>query len=273
MNEAGRAAAEQVAEVLRARLLDGALPPGAHLSEEQLAAEFGAGRYTVRAALRTLATAGLLTHVRHRGAFVPDLTIDRVDELFGYRAVIELGALRLALAGGRDLAPVESAVADLEAVDRPSDQPSDQPRDQPSDQPRDRRGGPPAAWHDVTAAHRAVHHALVAAAGNPRLLTAYSACEDELQFLLAFARPEFTPGRLARLHQELLTNFGRGVEKAQRALADDLEVGRQGLVRALALPTDSRAAPAADSPAGPPAASPADPPRPKSPAGQGRTPR
>ncbi|MGW0227738.1 GntR family transcriptional regulator [Actinopolymorpha singaporensis] len=251
MGEVSRAAAEEVAEVLRARLLDGALPPGAHLSEEQLAAEFGVGRYTVRAALRALVTAGLLSHVRHRGAFVPDLTIDRVDELFGYRAVIELGALRLALAGGRDLAPVESAVAALEAVDRP--------------------GGPPAAWHDVTAAHRAVHHALVAAAGNPRLLTAYSACEDELQFLLAFARPEFTPGRLARLHRELLANLDRGVEKAQRALADDLEVGRQGLVRALALPpdapTDARTDPQTDSPTDPPT----DPPEPKSPAGQGRT--
>ncbi|MET9021370.1 GntR family transcriptional regulator [Actinopolymorpha sp. NPDC004070] len=249
MSEASRTAAEQVAEVLRARLLDGALPPGAHLSEEQLATEFGVGRYTVRAALRALVTAGLLTHVRHRGAFVPDLTIERVEELFGYRAVIELGALRLALAGGRDLAPVAAAVAALEAVDRP--------------------GGSPAAWHDVTAAHRAVHHSLVAAAGNPRLLGAYSACEDELQFLLAFARPEFTPGRLARLHRELLTNLDRGVEKAQRALADDLEVGRQGLVRALALPTD----PPVDPPAAQPTAPPSDPPRPKSPAGQGRTPR
>ena len=212
-----RAAAEHVAEELRTALLDGTLPPGSHLSEEQLAERFAVGRYTVRSALRSLVTLGLLVHERHRGAFVPALSGERVDELFAYRSVVELGSLRLALERGHDLSPVERAVVELEAVDAP--------------------GGHTFAWHDVTAAHRAVHHAIVAAAGNPRLLAAYSACEDELQFLLAFVRPEFTPGRLARLHRDLLNRLGHGVAAAQAALADDLEIGRQGLVRALEIPS------------------------------------
>jgi DNA-binding GntR family transcriptional regulator len=213
MGDGRTAAAERVAEVLRTELLDGAMAPGSHLSEEQLAARFEVGRYTVRAALRSLVTAGLLVHERHRGAFVPSLTRDRIDELFAYRSVVELGSLRLALDRGHDLRAVEDAVVELERIDRPD--------------------STPAAWHDVTAAHRAVHHAIVAAAGNPRLLAAYSACEDELQFLLAFLRPEFAAGRLATLHRDLLRRLADDVESAQAALADDLEVGRQGLLRAL----------------------------------------
>jgi DNA-binding GntR family transcriptional regulator len=213
MGDGSRAAAEEVAEVLRAELLDGAMAPGSHVSEEQLATRFGVGRYTVRSALRSLVTAGLLVHERHRGAFVPSLTRDRIDELFIYRSVVELGSLRLALDRGHDLRAVEDAVVELERIDRP--------------------GHPRAAWHDVTAAHRAVHHTIVAAADNPRLLAAYSACEDELQFLLAFLRPEFAAGRLATLHRDLLRRLADGVEAAQAALAADLEVGRQGLLRAL----------------------------------------
>ncbi|MEQ7005242.1 GntR family transcriptional regulator [Actinopolymorpha sp. B17G11] len=213
MGDGSRAAADEVAETLRTELLDGIRPPGSHLSEEHLAERFGVGRYTVRAALRSLVTAGLLVHERHRGAFVPTLTRDRIDELYAYRSVVELGSLRLALDREQDLRPVEDAVLELERIDRP--------------------GGTHGAWHDVTAAHRAVHHAIVAAAGNSRLLAAYSACEDELQFVLAFLRPEFAPGRLATLHRDLLRRLADGVEAAQAALADDLEVGRQGLLRAL----------------------------------------
>ncbi|WP_020573108.1 GntR family transcriptional regulator [Actinopolymorpha alba] len=215
MHAANQAISEQVAEALRAELLDGALAPGSHLSEEQLAERFGVGRYTVRSALRSLVTAGLLVHERHRGAFVPELSRARIDELFTYRSVVELGSLRLALERGHDLRPVERAVIELERVD-------------PAGEAHRH-----VAWHEVTAAHRAVHHAIVAAAGNPRLVAAYAACEDELQFLLAFIRPEFRAGRLARLHRDLLNRLGSGIAGAQAALAADLEVGRQGLVRAL----------------------------------------
>lgn len=208
-----QAAAEQIAAVLRGELLDGMLPPGTHLSEERLAARFGAGRYTVRSALRSLVTGGLLVHEPHRGAFVPRLSRDRIEELFTYRSVVELGSLRLALERGHDLRPVERAVVELERLDRPDDH--------------------TVAWHDVTRAHGGVHHAIVAAAGNARLLAAYTACEDELRLMLAFLRPAFEPGRLAQTHRQLMDHLGRGLAAAHAALADDLEMGRLELLRAL----------------------------------------
>lgn len=194
---------------LRADLLDGRLPPGTHLSEEQLAVQFGVGRYTIRAALRSLVTAGLVVHERHRGAFVPALTVDRIDELFAYRSVIELGSLRIALQRASNLSRVEDAVRELERLDGV------------------------APWHDVTAAHNAVHRAIVAAADNPRLLSAYDACEDELQFMLAFLRPGFPDHTLARRHRALMADLQRGPDAAATALADDLEFGRSGLARSL----------------------------------------
>lgn len=205
-----RTAADQVAKQLREELLDGLRPPGSWLREEALAERFEVGRYTVRAAFAQLVSAGLLVYERNRGVFVPELTTRRVDELYGFRSVVELGALRTALHLGADLAEVEMAVRALEAL--------------PDD----------ALWHDVSAAHGGIHHAIVAAAANPLLLASYETCEDELRFMIAFVQPDFTPGRLAILHRRLMSRLHQGGEIAVRALAYDLEVsGRTALRRAL----------------------------------------
>lgn len=203
-------APNRVAEALRCELLDGVFPPGTRLKEEDLAARFEVGRYTVRSALRSLVSSGLLGHEPNRGAFVRELTRERIDELFDFRAVVELGSLRLALERGADLGAVERKVRALEALDAD------------------------APWHLVTAAHGDVHHAIVQASGNPRLAAAYASCEDELQFMCAFTRPDFAPGELAALHRTLVTALQTGGETALRALRHDLEVsGRNAMVAAL----------------------------------------
>ena len=201
---------QRIATELRDDVLDGVLLPGSRLREESLCRRFGTGRHTIRAALNLLVVAGLVTHERHRGASVRPLTRNRLDETFRFRAVIELGSLRLAQSRGADLTPVEDAVAELESL--------------PDGTP----------WRRLTEAHGRIHHEIVAAAGNSRLLEAYRGCEDELQLLFAVIQPDFSATLLARLHRDLVDGLQVGGEIAVRALTYDLEQsGRTSVLRAM----------------------------------------
>lgn len=207
-------AAATLADKLRAELLDGTLPPGSRLKEEELAERFSAGRYTVRSALRTLVAAGLLEHELNRGARVPYLLPARVDELYAYRTVLEVGALRLAQAQGEPLAPIEKVTAAL--VELPDD----------------------TSWPEVIGVHQEIHRAIVRWSGNNRLLAAYALCEQELAFVVASTRPNYTARQLAELHIRLLDQLRRGGERASAALTRDIETGRRAVHEAMHTETD-----------------------------------
>lgn len=203
-------APERIAAELRDDVLNGVLAPGHRLREEVLCARFGAGRHTVRAALRLLAAAGLAVHERHRGASVRPLTRERIEQTLSFRAVLELGSLRLALARGADLSPVDSAVRALE--------------DLPDGTP----------WRRVVEVHGRIHSEIVRAADNQRLLESYQSCQDELQQLFAVLRPDFSLRDMSRLHRQLVERLHDGADAAVQALADDLELaGRAAVLHAL----------------------------------------
>ncbi|WP_051791228.1 GntR family transcriptional regulator [Amycolatopsis jejuensis] len=190
-----------IAHALRDDLLDGALEPGTRLTEEALTARFGCGRHSVRAGLQTLVSEGLLEHQRNRGIVVPAVTTDRIDDMCSYRSILEIGALRLALAEGADFSAVEEAVRHLESL----------PKEAP--------------WRHVIEAHSAVHSAIVEAGGNPRVVAAHQACQNELNCMLATIRAVFSAPQLAAMHRHLADQLKVGGEAALRALEDDLELG------------------------------------------------
>ena len=202
-------AAAVLAEKLRRELLDGTLPAGARLKEEDLAERFGVGRYTVRSALRTLVAAGLLEHEVNRGARVPVLLPARVDELYEYRTVLEVGSLRVGLVRRQPLTDIEEATAAMAGL--------------PPDTP----------WPEVIGTHQEIHRAIVRWSGNTRLLEAYDLCEQEIQFVVASTRPDYTVQRLAALHTGLLTRLRLGGARAATALARDIETGRKAVHDAL----------------------------------------
>ena len=206
-------APERVASLLRDELLEGVHPAGTRLREELLAERFDVGRHTVRAALRMLVERGLVVHERHRGAVVPPLSRRRIDEIFDFRIVLEVGALRMALAASADLAPVREAVEGLERLAR--------------------RPTPPS-WREVTEAHGRVHEAIVRVADNAHLRAAFDRCQDEVRILLTAIRPDFDAERLAVIHRELLDRLELGGDDAVRALVDDLNLaGRAAVLAAL----------------------------------------
>ncbi|MFJ5987103.1 GntR family transcriptional regulator [Lentzea sp. NPDC092896] len=208
-----QAAPERIAAAVRGELLDGVHPVGTRFREEDLAERFEVGRYTVRSALRLLVERGLVVHERHRGAVVPQLSKERIDEVFDYRKVLELGALRMALAAGADLGPVVAEVERLEALAERTTRPS---------------------WRELTRVHSAIHTAIVAAAGNRHLLDSYQRCEDEVRLLLTFVRPDFDVVRMAAVHRGLVEKLRLGGEAAVDALTEDIDhTGRAALLVAL----------------------------------------
>ena len=202
-------AAAVLAEKLRAELLDGTLPPGARLKEEALAERFAVGRYTVRSALRTLVAAGMLEHEVNRGARVPELSAARVDELYEYRTILEVGSLRAGMARHQPLTVIEEATAALVRL------------------------SPETAWPKVIDVHQEIHRAIIGWSGNTRLRDAYALCEQEIEFVVASTRPDYTGIRLAELHVSLLARLRLGGDRAASALARDIEVGRKAVHKAI----------------------------------------
>jgi DNA-binding GntR family transcriptional regulator len=86
--------AERVAELLRHRVIEGDLPPGTRLSEEQLVEVLHVSRNTLREAFRLLTHEGLLVHHLHRGVFVPELDEDDLTDLYRLRRTIECDVVR-----------------------------------------------------------------------------------------------------------------------------------------------------------------------------------
>ena len=80
------------------RDLDGALEPGAHLVEAQLAAQFRISRGPLREALQALAAEGLVEIQPGRGAFVINPTPDAMEDMIVLRAVLGGMAARYAAA-------------------------------------------------------------------------------------------------------------------------------------------------------------------------------
>ncbi len=74
---------------LRRRILDGLIPPGAWLRQEELAAELAVSRMPVREALSLLGEEGLVELMPHRGARVPALSLEELEEIYAARMGLE----------------------------------------------------------------------------------------------------------------------------------------------------------------------------------------
>ncbi|MFJ7242887.1 GntR family transcriptional regulator [Streptomyces olivaceus] len=79
-------------DLLTSQVLDLRLGPGEHIVADTLAAALGVSRLPVREALRNLAGRGLVDLHPHRGAFIPRLGVEQLDEIvevFEARARLE----------------------------------------------------------------------------------------------------------------------------------------------------------------------------------------
>ena len=93
-----RNASAAATELIRQAIVDGRLPPGQRLKEEELARELGISRTPVREALLILQTEGLVDAAPNRGAVVRSHDADDLEDLYQLRALLEGYAARRAAA-------------------------------------------------------------------------------------------------------------------------------------------------------------------------------
>ena len=80
---------------------------------------------------------------------------------------------------------------------------------------------PDPPWSAVVEAHDAVHHAIVVAAGSPRILRAYEALAGEMRLFVIQIKPSWSLDRMAEHHERLLADLEReGPEPLRAHIAD-----------------------------------------------------
>lgn len=80
---------DQVARILRERIVSGDLPAGARVDVTTLATELGISRTPVREAILQLETAGLVTRQPYRGTVVTGIDTNRLEEITALRIDLE----------------------------------------------------------------------------------------------------------------------------------------------------------------------------------------
>jgi DNA-binding GntR family transcriptional regulator len=105
-----------IEETLRNAILDGRLPCGTAMRQQELASLFGVSRMPVREALRQLEAQSLLHVVTHKGAVVAPLIEDNSAETYELRMLLESEALRLSipLLTEADIAEADTLICALE---------------------------------------------------------------------------------------------------------------------------------------------------------------
>ncbi|WP_438493987.1 GntR family transcriptional regulator [Streptomyces asiaticus] len=192
---------DQVADVLRSRILEGYFPPGTQLPEESICRALKVSRNTLREAFRLLISEGLLTHQLSRGVFVRTLSVSEVVDIFQLQILIECAVLRSCSALSYDLGAMESAIiaGENSATD--------------------------GTWHDWADADMRFHLALVTSAGSPRLDKQLASAWAELRLALHPVdglRDFYGKLRLAQ-NREILTALSQGDSaEAERLLYTSL---------------------------------------------------
>jgi DNA-binding GntR family transcriptional regulator len=157
--------ASRVADSLRARIIDGDLPPGAKLSQERVQEALGVSRSTLREALQLLIRERLLVHQLSRGVFVRQLSMQDISDLYRVRRVVECAAVRaVEVMRPEGLRRLRAAIEDGHAA------------------------ADAGEWEHVAAASIRFHEALVALAGSQRLDSMVTQLLAEFRLAYAYMR-------------------------------------------------------------------------------------
>lgn len=199
----------KVVAAVRDLLLQGHLRQGERLTEEAVAQNLRVGRHTVRAAFAELVSLGLLEHVPNRGARIPVLDADRINDLWDYRLTLEVGAMRIIIERGHDLEPLAERTQAL--LDLPAD-------------------APPA---EVASVHQRIHSTIVELSGVQRLRDAYARCEAELLWTVSTVNDVYDARVLGEMHRDLLGAARAAGQAPVDSLITDIENGRAALLESV----------------------------------------
>jgi len=180
--------ADQVATLLRQRILEGEFRPGTQVQELPLASSLGVSRNTMREAIRILSLEGLLRRSLHRGAAVSQLSLRDVQEIYQLRRMLELPAVLAARSPDPGLLhEIRSAVEQYELAVRD-------------------RNWSRAVSHDLH-----FHVLLIRFHGNQRLDSFYKKMLGELRVgMVLVDRTHDNPGALIPVHRKMCQLLSSG---------------------------------------------------------------
>lgn len=200
-----------IEQTLRAAILDGRLPCGTALRQQDLADLFGVSRMPVREALRQLEAQSLLHVVAHKGAVVAALVEGDAAETYALRLLLESEALRLAIPH-LDEDNFTEAARCIEAMESEAD------------------------YAQIGHLNRLFHMALYNKAGNRRLLTLVENGLIEEERFLRFNLQAMGLGKISQDdHRQLLRTAREGdIEACLKALEKHLGRAVEVITRFLA---------------------------------------
>jgi len=210
--------ADQVAELLRRRIVSGELAPGTPLREVDLSEAIGISRNTMREVIRELVHQGLVRHAAHRGATVTALDELDLDSIFRARHILEVAAIDAIAGRGKEA--VRSLSPLLLRLDRAL------------------RSGDELARVEID---MDFHSALVDFLGSDRLSDFHRKLLRELRLGLALVdHRSLNKETFVRDHRRLVQLLGQEqTAKARRWIADHLSAAEQTL-RSFVTSSDSR---------------------------------
>lgn len=205
-----RTRVDVIRDTIEHDILTGKLGPGRKLNEDAIAARHGASRTPVREALQQLASKGLVTLRSHAGAFVSELTITELAEMFETMSFLEsacaaLAAVRHTAEDRERLSAAHQRCAEAAA-----------------------RGDPVTFY----SANARFHECVYAASHNGYLATQTVALRDRLEVYRREAT--FHPGLIAltmREHEEIIRSiFDMDEAQAARKMRSHLDTLRDDAV-------------------------------------------
>lgn len=114
---------EQLADILRTKILRAEIAPGERIIEEEVSKTYQVSRGPVREALRQIEEEGLITYIPHKGCVVKTLTHKEMSESYLIRSTLEALAVRIysARMSEEGLAKLQKAIDDLQEAARKKD--------------------------------------------------------------------------------------------------------------------------------------------------------
>ncbi|MEW6662686.1 MAG: GntR family transcriptional regulator [Bacillota bacterium] len=204
---------EIVFEALREAIMSGCLRPGERMMEVQLAEELGVSRTPVREAIRKLELEGFVVMIPRKGAYVSDLSIKDIADVFEIRGALE------ALAAG--LAAERISAEEMEELERLLVQVSECAEDQDLER--------------LVEVDTQFHAVLYRASRNERLAQMISTLWEQVQ---RFRRTTMgTPGRMRETleeHRKIVDAIAdRNVTLAQALAIEHMENAENRMLEAV----------------------------------------
>lgn len=145
----GTSTARQVHDWLYQRVLRGDFPPGARLSETEIAAQIGLSRQPVREAFIRLASDGLAEIRPQRGTYIGRISMRAVLSARLIREAVEADLGRMVARDRPELAEMEAELAAQTQADATGDVPAFIASDDRFHQAMAAAAGHPAVWQDL----------------------------------------------------------------------------------------------------------------------------